>query len=91
MHLDNIPKINVQRFLRSVSGTGRYRPDWTGIGRPGLFYGVFDTHFVLNSSIRYDILKILINHAIKQPGPVGAALLPVQSGQGRSVPVGAGW
>ena len=29
-----------------------------------------------------------INYAIKQPWPVGAGLVPVQSGQGRSVPVG---
>ena len=35
-------------------------------------------------------MKILIKNVIKQPGPVGAGLVPVQSGQGRSVPVGAG-
>jgi hypothetical protein len=31
-----------------------------------------------------------IENVIKQPGPVGAGLAPIQSGQGRSVPVGAG-
>jgi hypothetical protein len=31
-----------------------------------------------------------IKNVIKQPGPVDAGLVPVQSGQGRSVPVGAG-
>jgi hypothetical protein len=62
----------------------------TGTDRPGLFYDDFDTHFVLNSQKRYDILKILIKYVIKQPGPVGACLVPVQSGQGRSVPAGAG-
>jgi hypothetical protein len=90
--------------LRSVSGTGtgRHRglpaptgPDRQkyGTDRPGLFYDVFDTHFVLNSPKRYDILKILIKYVIKQPGPVGAGLVLVQSGQGRSVPIGAaaGW
>ena len=62
----------------------------TGTDRPGLFYDVFDKNFVLNGPKRYDILKILIKNIIKQPGPVGAGLVPVQSGQGRSVPVGAG-
>jgi hypothetical protein len=61
--------------LRSVSGIGT--------DRPGLFYDVFDKNF-LNIlpfwAIQY---KILIKNVIKQPGPV-------QSGQGRSVPVGAG-
>jgi hypothetical protein len=88
----------VQRFLRSVSGdgTGRHRhlpahtgPDWTGPAqdRPGLSYEVFDKNFVLNSPNRHDILKILIKIVIKQPGPVGAGLVPVQSGQCRSVSV----
>jgi hypothetical protein len=78
-------------------GTGRHRslPGTTGTGtdtnRPGLFYGVIDTHFVLNGPKRYDILKILIKYAIKQPGTVGAGLVPIQSGQGRSLPVGVGW
>jgi hypothetical protein len=49
----------------------------TGTDRPGLFYDVFDTHFVLNSPKRYDILKILIKYVIKQPGPVVAG--PVRS------------
>ena len=75
----------------------------TGTDRPGLFYDVFDKNFVLNSPKRYDILKILIKNIIKQPGPVGAGpvrsglvvpvgagLKPVQSGQGRSLPVVAG-
>jgi hypothetical protein len=34
-------------------------------------------------------LKILIKNVIKKPGPVGAGLVPVQSGRCRSVPVGA--
>jgi hypothetical protein len=66
----------------------------TGADRTGLFYDVFDTHFVLNSPNRHDILKILINYVIKQPVPVGTGhvpvgtgLVPVQSDQGRSVPV----
>jgi hypothetical protein len=68
----------------------------TGTDRPELFYDVFDTYFVLNGPKRYDILKILIkykmsiNYVIKQPGPVGTSLVPVQSGQGRSGPVGTG-
>jgi hypothetical protein len=35
-------------------------------------------------------LKILIKNIIKgtRPGPVGAGLVPVQSGQGKSVPIG---
>jgi hypothetical protein len=75
----------LQRFLRFVSGTDRYK---TGTHRPGLFYDVFDKNFVLKSTKTYDILKILIKKVIKQPGPVGAGLMPVRSGQGRSVPVG---
>jgi hypothetical protein len=73
----------------------------TGADRTGLFYDVFDTHFVLNSPNRHDILKILINYVIKQPVPVGTGhvpvgtglvpvgtgLVPVQPDQGRSVPV----
>jgi hypothetical protein len=31
-----------------------------------------------------------IKYVLKQPGPVGAGLLPVQSGQGWSASVGAG-
>ena len=31
-----------------------------------------------------------IKNGIKQPGPVGVGLVPVQSDQGRSGPVGAG-
>jgi hypothetical protein len=55
---------NLQRFLRSVSGTGWHRelpvPAPTGPDRPsqdrsGYFYDVFDTHFVLNRPKRYDI------------------------------------
>jgi hypothetical protein len=42
-----------------------------------LFYDVFDKNFVLNSPNRHDILKILIKNVIKQPGPVGAGLVPV--------------
>jgi hypothetical protein len=55
-----------------------------------LFYDVFDTHFVLKSPKRHDILKILINYAKKQPGPVSAGLVPaspVRAGLCRSVPV----
>jgi hypothetical protein len=51
-----------------------------------LFNDVFDTHFVFNSSKRYDILKILIKNVIKQPGPVGAGLVPVDVGRCRSGP-----
>ena len=64
-------------------GTNRHRTAPIGTDRPGLFYEVFDTHFVFNSPKRHDILKILIKYVIKQPGPV-------QSGQGRSVPVPVG-
>jgi hypothetical protein len=70
-------------------------PDRTGSAqdrhRPArVVYVVFDTHFVLNSPKRYDILKILIKNVIKQPGPVVAGLVPIQSGQGRSVPMPVG-
>jgi hypothetical protein len=54
-----------------------------------LFNDIFDTPFVLNSPKRYDILKILIRNVIKQPGPVGAGLVPVSAGLGRSIPTGA--
>jgi hypothetical protein len=50
--------------LRSVSGTGT----------------VFDSHLVLNSPKRYDILNFFIKNVIKQPGPVGTGLLPVATG-----------
>ena len=53
-------------------------PWYTGRG-----FTVFDTQDLLNSLKRRDILKILIENVIKQPGPV-------ESGQGRSVPVGPG-
>jgi hypothetical protein len=85
---------DLQRFLRSVSGTSTgglpipaptdpTGPDRTGPAqdRPGYFYDVFDTHFVKNRPKRYDILKILIKNVIKQPGPVGVGLgqlVPVQ-------------
>jgi hypothetical protein len=48
--------------------------------KTGLFYDVFDKNFVLNSPNGHDNLKILIKNVIKQPGPVGAGLVPVQSG-----------
>jgi hypothetical protein len=35
-------------------------------------------------------LKIIIKNVIKQPGPIGTSLVPVQSGQGWSVSGGAG-
>jgi hypothetical protein len=54
----------------------------TGIDRPELFYDVFDKNFVLNGPKRYDIMKILIKYVIKQPRPVGAALVPVGAGTG---------
>jgi hypothetical protein len=86
--------MNKKKSLYSVScglsaapdGTG----DGTGIDRPVLFYDVFDTHFELNSPKRHDILKILIKNVIKQPGPIGAGLVTVHSGQGLSVPVSVG-
>jgi hypothetical protein len=74
------------------TGTYRHRPAWTGLDRhktgtdrSGYFYDVFDTHFVLNSPKRYDILKILIKNVIKQSGHVGAGLCRC-----RLVPVGVG-
>jgi hypothetical protein len=84
------------------TGTDRHRPVLTGLDqhktgtdRPGLFYDVIDTNFVLNRPKRYDILKILIKNVIKQLGPVMAGLcrcrlVPVYVGPGRSGPVGAG-
>jgi len=60
---------------------------------------VIDTQVVLNVPKRYDFLKILIkyvikykiriNYAIKQPGTVGAGLVPVCAGRfrGRLAPV----
>jgi hypothetical protein len=73
------------RSVRSPApvGTGDYRHRHrhqpatapTGTDRPGLFYDIFDTHFVLNSQKRHDILKILIKNVIKQPRPVGAGLV----------------
>jgi hypothetical protein len=58
--------------------------------RTGLFYDVFDTHFVLNSPKRYEILKILIKNVIKQPGLVLCRSGPVRAGQGRSGLIGTG-
>ena len=49
-------EFELQRFLRSFSGTNR----------PGWFYYVFDTHVVLNNPKRYDILKILIKIVLDQ-------------------------
>jgi hypothetical protein len=86
-------------------GTGdcRHQPAPTGKSTaptgPGLFYDVFDTHFVLNSQKRYDILKILIKYVIKQTGPVrcrscagSVRSRPVCADRCRSrlVPVGTG-
>jgi hypothetical protein len=50
-----------------------------------LFYDVFDTLFVLNSPKTYDILKILIKNVIKQPGPVGAGIVPVGADAGAGI------
>jgi hypothetical protein len=76
------------------TGTDRHLPAQNGLDRnktgtdwSGLFYDVFDAHFVLNSPKRYDILKILIKYVIKQPGPVGVGLVPVGIGL---VPVQSG-
>jgi hypothetical protein len=79
------------RHIPALTGLDRHK---TGTDRPGLFYDVFDTHFVLNSPKRYNNLKFLIKNVIKKPGPVGVG--PVRSGPvcadlGWSVPVGAGW
>jgi hypothetical protein len=63
-----------------------------------LFNGVIVTHFLLNGTKRYDILKILIKYKIqsenqlriKQPGPVSAGLVPIRAGLCQSGAVGAG-
>jgi hypothetical protein len=61
------------------TGTNRHRPALTGLDRqktgtdrPGLFNDVFDTHFVLNTPKRYDILKILIKNVMGRSVPVWA-------------------
>jgi hypothetical protein len=75
------------RHRPAPTDTGRHLPTQTGTDRPGLFYDVFDTHFVLNNTKRYEILKILIKYVIKQPGPVLCRSSPVKAGWGRLVPV----
>jgi hypothetical protein len=85
------------RHLPAQTGPDRTGPALTGLDRhmtgtdrPGLFYDVFDKNFLNILPSRAIQYKMSTKNVIKQPGPVGAGLVPVQSVQGRSVPVGTG-
>ena len=75
------------RHRPALAGLDRHK---TGTDRSGLFFDVFDTHFVLNGPKRYDVLKILIKYVIKYKMSINYVIKSINYGPGRSVPICAG-
>jgi hypothetical protein len=74
----------IYRHRPALPGLDRYK---TGTDRPGLFYDLFDKNFQIIISFWAIQYKMSTKNIIKQPRSVDADLVPVQSGQGWSVPV----